>query len=212
MYTLEQADQISVVGPVIDSIVAQELGSRVSAIFWQHVDNTGFNGQIERGALQAKFSDEPMTRIRNLTSNHLLLSPSDQLIISGARQHLDALIGERSYAKKTDSADFHFGTPRDGGWHIDGSRDIRLIVNLSSVPLTMLVAKDWDDSYFVNPSMVQVKPRIKPAKDKYTEIEYKPGEAVLVDNACERADQIPHAGVNAPDKVIMRMATSVAWT
>lgn len=98
--------------------------------------------------------------------------------------------------------DFFFNAAVDGMWHTDVRGDLRLLVNTSSFPISLKVAKEWE----WNRDLMFGAEDFTPAD--YETLVYGPGEGVTLNNLRTPPDQTPHAGSTEPGKVFMRIMTA----
>ncbi len=204
MLRTERAGEIVAVGPILDPQRAVELGDTVLRIFTEFC--VASNSHDERGSMLIVPSDSKTSQLNEgYPSNGILIGKEDQKAVDVAVSTFQNFLIDRKDQGRLDlGAEFFIGNPGGGDWHVDGKREYRLLVNLSRLPLKLLIGTKWRQKRY-DDFFTQKFKMLGPIAHK--PIIYNTGEGVLVDNMCDTTRQTPHAGTNSPGKVIMRVYT-----
>lgn len=190
---------------MLDPIIATELGDRIlnQARIYCSRDrfvgpNTSLNIEPEPGDVTSLVDG----------SNAVVLTHSDFAVVQFCESVFRSRLPEERSPKV--EVDFYVGTVVNGRWHIDMSRDVRAVVNLSAAPIGLEVATEWDPkdygkaeskyNYYAFGSVAD------PSEPKLSKtILYGPGEAIGVNNLARADRQVPHKALAAPGRVVMRL-------
>ena len=112
------------------------------------------------------------------------------------------------------TASFFVGTVAGGRWHVDTSRDVRAIVNLSATPVGLAVATDWNPTDYGKArskyDYYAFEGAANPPEPKSSKvILYNPGEAIGVINLARADRQVPHKAIACPGRVVLRLSQLV---
>ncbi len=121
-------------------------------------------------------------------------------LMTGVGIFLDRLLEFGGQSGEASEVDILVGAAARGEWHIDRIRDSRLLVNISEFPVYLDVATEWEGRQWAE----SWGHDDSPYPLDYERISYEPGEAVLLDNACSPAEQVPHRGSTQAGKIILR--------
>ncbi len=95
------------------------------------------------------------------------------------------------------------GFAAGGEWHTDVLQEYRALANLSSEAQALHIAAQWT-SQDANSRQNWSSEEGPPVVDQLG-VFYYTGDAVTIDNTCDLDQQLPHAGVLKPGKVLLRL-------
>lgn len=95
------------------------------------------------------------------------------------------------------------GIAAGGDWHTDILQGYRGLTNLTSEPQALHVAAQWT-SQDANSRKNWSREEGPPVVDQLG-VFYYTGDAVTINNTCDLDQQLPHAGVLKPGKVLLRL-------
>lgn len=160
---------------------------------------------MEMGRLGQKFSGDSSNSAYGQPSRRVSIrdvaETEEQLeIMMSAGLFLDRLVELGGYKAEVSELDFFIGAAARGGWHIDRIKDWRLLTNLSEFAVHLDIATVWEGRQWVEPGTSDDPPYPL----EYETITYTTGEGVLIDNCYDLVNQLPHRGMRAPGKVLLR--------
>lgn len=160
---------------------------------------------IELGRLRQEFTGPARNDVYGTPSRRLSIKDVAKTEIQleamqSVGLFLDGLVQLGEHRAKPSVADFFIGAAVRGEWHIDIARDWRLLTNLSEFPVYLDIATVWDGRQWVEPSTSDDPPY--PIETE--RITYSPGHGVLIDNNFDQVSQLPHRGMQAAGKVLLR--------
>lgn len=200
MITSSPTGEILNVGQILHPSFAQTLGDKLLLVHEEYLGSA--NGTIEYTQSYAPDSLSPRIT-RALTNQGFLDDETNGLFIAAATDQFQSLISDKVEIDNYDfEYDFVVGSPGDAAWHVDNERGYKLLVNLSSSALKLLIALEWDTA------QLDIARYIGPNPEHFAGITYTTGQGIIVNNMCRPRDRILHAGVNSPHKVFMRIAAS----
>jgi hypothetical protein len=200
-----ESGEIAHIGRLIDESVALELGVSVMELYAEYCRHSYVNMQNEGTLNICKESNgNNESEIKNIYTNAITLSAEYFQLYDGIRDEIIDITDDMFNGKKTSvGADIFFGQATGGRWHIDGYEEYRVLVNLSKFPISLLVATDWSNTDLGKDWDTILDYDKSPPKEFET-ITYSPGEAVALNNCCERDKQTPHVGSNEEGKMFLR--------
>ena len=201
-----ESGEIAHIGRLIDESVAVDIGSSVLALYAEYCRHSYVN-MLNEGTFN--ISNEPSghdkSEIKNMYTNAVTLSNEYFDIYSKLKEEVTCISEDLFKDDKSSiGADIFFGRAAGGRWHIDGSRDYRLLVNISEFPISLLVASDWSNTE-LGKSWDTIIDYDDEAPKEFKTITYNPGEAVALNNYCSREKQTPHVGSDEPGKMFIRI-------
>ncbi|MEI9914039.1 MAG: hypothetical protein WDN66_03580 [Candidatus Saccharibacteria bacterium] len=208
MSTKTATCEIFSAGKIVEPEAATNLGRASMRLyhFYEQQARRQFYGNESLLVDSLDNSTTDLVILDNKYTDRLALGPehSETALDIGLR-FLDICADRSASLTKIPDQDIFVGTPKHftDSWHVDIEKQYRLVVNLSADPITLKVANSWDRSDF---KQVAGGPKFSPKGGiDYREITSNPGEGVFIDNMFEELhDQVPHAGVDIPGKVILR--------
>ena len=190
-------------GRVMDPETATQLGARAKDLKNEYLKRNwgiGFGTGISLNICEDRAKGQNELEQH---SNGVLLAEDDARLVDGVNERLKEHISLTGLRSHDIAACFFIGAAAGGEWHLDVARDWRMLVNLSDFPISLKVATDWNAGDWVTSSgYFSLKDKVPPKK--HVTIDYGPGEAVVVDNACELRHQVPHVGSMEQNKVFLR--------
>lgn len=210
MLANEVPGEIIHAGEILDPAKAQVLGDTVLAVFKDYISQPT-TPYAEIGSLNIiPSATKESSYDTSQRCNSISLGIDDQTVVNEGIEKFASLLRNGGVTSDLDTdADFFVGTAGGGDWHFDGRREYRLLVNLASTPLGLLIAKVWDErdyEDFFGEDRFRKNGPSDPTRIE--QIDYDSGEGVLLDNMREARLQVPHAGVRADGKVFMRLYAS----
>ncbi len=207
-----QPGEIRPVGPIIDAEVATQLGDVMLGAHDRYVREV----QQHTTPYYGPFVIEPQTEFPKpavlSSSLSVLRLGAEELPVIHQVMNAFTQIPKETDLDESTVLQLHafFRAAGDGAWHIDGSQDHRLLVNLSKFPISLKVATDWNGADYVQRDG---QPRLRfPEPNDYATIEYGPGEGVAANNHCLPIEQTPHAGSSEKGKVLLRICNMLDAT
>lgn len=194
MLDTERTGSIVHAGQILEPEQAMEFGDRILTIFDEFKCQLSYDTKFGNLQIDPSKVSDASEYPQGSRSSCITLNQTDTDTVQTCYAAMSAAAEPEQLEV---SGDLFVGTFGDSYWHVDIAEEHRLLVNLSRVPLKLLVAISWKETTAYNNVY---------SEDiaEHTTIEYGPGEGVLLDNACRPKLQVPHAGIATPGKVFLR--------